>query len=148
MPPDSPLEDWSPLLLPESEVRAEALEILRKSEQRQSDMERLTDRSAFCLSLAPELDLQATESLCRALNNHLRDVAFITQLNGQRRHPDPAENFNASLAAAPWFSAHGCDCSYGLSDLEETVRKYYPDSPERQQALDRLAKLVVPLRRA
>ena len=140
MTPEMPLESWLDLLQPENEVRADALASLRQSSHRQSDMERLVEdrNNAFYLGLAPELDLEASEPLCRALNSHLWDAAFLAQLNGERRHSYEPDR---SLQWVPWFTAHGCDCNQGLANMEETVRKYYPDSPERQKGLAQLGAL-------
>jgi hypothetical protein len=140
MPPEAPLEDWLDLLQPENEVRADALEILRKSDHRQSDMERLVESrsNAFYLGLAPELDLIASEPLCRALKDHLWNIAFTARLNGERGHSYEPDR---SLQWLPWFTTHGCDCTQSIEHMEETVRQYYSDSPERQKGLAQLAAL-------
>ena len=141
MTPDQPVEQWRELLLPDNGARAEAIEALRKVERRQEDIEQLARHDELFLAAIPELDLKLTPLLCSAIGDYIFNVAFVRQLQGDRKQRFAADESDDALAAAVgWFQSRGCDCRASLDKYAGDIGKF-PDSPERRAFLAVLAKL-------
>jgi hypothetical protein len=142
MPPDQPVVEWRSLLLPENQVRAEAIEALRKVDGRQKEIEQLVRYDETFLAAVPELDLRPTPELCRALGEYFFHHRFVRQLESHRGERFHAEECDDALeAAVGWFQSRGCDCRDDLDKYAKDVREYFKDSPERRAFLERMEKL-------
>jgi hypothetical protein len=142
MTPDQPLEQWRDLLLPENGARAEAIEALRKVDRRQEDIEQLARHDGVFLAAIPELDLKLTPLLCNATSDYIFNRAFVRQLQGDRKQRFGAdESDDALVAAVGWFQSRGCDCRASLDKYARDIEKSFPDSPERREFLEVLARL-------
>ena len=141
MPPDRHLAEWFPLLLPESDVRQEALEAVKKMGRRQGDIEDgLGYGIPLAMRLVPELELKPTPELCAAARAYLQKNAGELRV---KRNPRPYEKTAAVDWAAPgiqWLQANGCNCSVGIAALETAIGTHL-DSPDRRAALAQLAAL-------
>lgn len=142
MKPDQPLSDWYSLLDPDSGVRPEALEALKNVERRQSDVQYgLSQGIQAMMTLAPDLDLKYTPELCQAAQVFLRKTAEGIRIVDHDPHPYQTNKYlESSLRGVSWFTAHGCNCSDGISEIETCVRAYV-DTPDRRQMLNLLTSL-------
>jgi hypothetical protein len=139
---DTPLWDWLSLVDKDSEVRERALAAIRTLRRRQADAELMLGRGMSAPLLeAQDLDLQATAAFCASARAYLHARAENFR---PKADPPPyafaAPRIEMFLPTMEWLVRNGCDCSAELAEIADAVRGY-PDSPERQQFLDRLARL-------
>jgi hypothetical protein len=131
------------------ELRQQALAGARGLDHRTGDAVEMLEYDEFeagtVLRYMPELDLEATEPLCRSTLKVLDDqLARI-----YRPRPDDPRSYqellsrlgrDAPLTALQWAAAHGCDAGPLLDQAEQLVRSYQ-DSPERAAMLASLGRL-------
>jgi hypothetical protein len=142
MTADQPLEQWVSLLEPESGIRAEAIEALRKVDRRQEDIEQLARHNSVILAAVPELDLKLTPLLCSAIQDFIWNQAFVRQLEGERGQRFRTDDSDDAIASTiGWFQSRGCDCGRSLDKYAADIRQSFKDSPERQAFLEVLGKL-------
>jgi hypothetical protein len=123
-------------------VRDEALARIRALPRRQADAEMMLARGATAPLLeAAAIDLQATPAFCASARTYLRERAANLRPNGD---PVPyaavSGRIEMFLPSLEWLKGKGCDCGAEMAEIEAAVRAY-PDSPERRQFIDRLARL-------
>jgi hypothetical protein len=138
----TPLWEWLGLIDRDSPVREEAIARTRALPRRQADAELMLARGATAPLLeAAAIDLQATPAFCASARTYLRERATNLRPSGD---PVPytavAGRIEMFVPALDWLKAKGCDCGSEVAAIDDVVRAY-PDSPERRQFLDRLARL-------
>jgi hypothetical protein len=140
---ETPLWDWLSLADRNSPVRDEALAAVQTLPRRQADAELMLARGmGWPLLELPNLNVEATPELCaRARATLAKRARDFRPVNAT---PPPfameARNIEMFFPAMQWLVAHECDCTAELAEVANSVRAY-PDSPERQKFLDRLAQL-------
>lgn len=141
---NSPLEDWLAFAAPGNELRARALEGIRRLERRQSDAEAMLQRGRnWIVRDFPEFGLQATPELCEGTRRCLRELIVEMRPNPNNRGPihfTDAARIQEYKAGMEWAVAHGCRFDAELSQLTTTTR-LYRDTPERAKFLDFVARL-------
>jgi len=97
------------------------------------------------LKYLPQLDLDATESLCGAALTQVRhELATVhrPRADDPRSYDELLSRLGAGepLTALSWLAGRGCNADAELSAAEEVVRTYQ-GSPERESMLANLAQL-------
>jgi len=139
---ETPLWEWLGLIDRGSEVRDEAIARIRALPRRQADAEMMLARGASAPLLeAAALDLQATPRFCAGARAYLHERAASLRPSGD---PLPysvvSDRMEILLPALDWLKVQDCACAPELGEIEAAVRTY-PDSVERKQFLDKLARL-------
>lgn len=140
---ETPLWDWLSLADKNSPVRGQALAAIHRLPRRQADAELMLARGmGWPLLELPNLNVEATPELCARARATLSKRA--QDFRPVQATPPPfaleARNIEMFFPAMEWLVAHNCDCTAELAEVATSVRAY-PDSPERQKFLDRLAQL-------
>ncbi len=130
-------------------LRDRALAGARKLDHRTADaIEMLNgdDHAAWTvLTYLPQLDLEATSSLCGAAQGVLHKQ-FIKIYRPKADDPRPYSELLERLGAGDpfgdlvWLASHRCNAEAGLSEAADLIRAYQ-DSPARAAMLVRLAQL-------
>jgi hypothetical protein len=138
---ESELSEWLAFRLPDNELRAEALQGIRRLQRRQGDAEELMRRGLDTFwEDVPNLDLMATPVICERARHFLQGRAREIQPHHPENPPRfalMAERVEPYLATMQWLVDKGCTCDAELAAIEAAVRGY-PDSPERRHVLDAL----------
>ena len=140
---ETPLWDWLSLADRNSPVRDQALAAIHSLPRRQADAELMLARGmGWPLLELPNLNVEATPELCAKARATLSKRA--QDFRPVHATPPPfgmeARNIEMFFPAMQWLVTHNCDCTAELAEVATSVRAY-PDLPERQNFLDRLAQL-------
>jgi hypothetical protein len=93
----------------------------------------------------PQLDLEATPSLCGAAQTVLHKQftkIYRPKIDDPRPYSELLERLGTGdpFGDLVWLASHNCDAEAGLSEAEDLIRAYQ-DSPARTAMLVRLAQL-------
>ena len=140
---ETPLWDWLSLADKNSPVRDQALAAIHNLPRRQADAELMLARGmGWPLLELPNLNVEATPELCAKARATLAKRA--QDFRPVNATPPPfameARNIEMFFPAMQWLVSHDCDCTAELAEVANSVRAF-PDSPERQNFLNRLAQL-------
>ena len=130
-------------------LRDQALAGARKLDHRTADaieMLGADEHAAWTVLLyLPQLDLEATPSLCGAAQTALHKQftkIYRPKAGDPRTYSELLERLGAGdpFGDLIWLASHGCDAETELAEVEELIRAYQ-DSPARTAMLTRLAQL-------
>jgi len=140
---ESPLWEWLQFTMNGNELRDSAFAGIRRLPRRQAEAEQLIARGEeLPMMELPRLDLEITPRFCEVAREFLRADADSLR-------PKPADpgrsgqipyRIERHLPTIRWLTERGCDCEAAVSAYEATAR-LYPDSPQRAQFLDQLARM-------
>jgi hypothetical protein len=139
--PDSPLWEWVNVVASDSEMREQAWKGIRKLARRQADAEMMLDRGwSFPILELPNLALEPTAGLCERARSFLRQRAEALHGSEPLPYTVVAPRIEIYLPAMRWLVENHCNCASDLRAVEDAIRAC-PDSPERQNFLEEMARL-------
>jgi hypothetical protein len=145
--PRSHLRAWLKFAYDDT-TRAATLDGARKLDHRTADLAEMLGDSAdqnsrgALLELVPELEVQATEPLCRAaLDAVSQEFAPIYRPTDPRPYDSLTHGMgSAAFGPLKWLAGHGCAAEAQLTEAEAIVNAYQ-DSPARAAMLADLTAL-------